>query len=265
SPIPPAPPSRCGRRKVTRGREIVITERGCPVAKLVPPDRPAASAFRAPYPFRDFSKRPRRGYMLTDGTNPRSARRRTMAVEVAATRRRFTRAEYHRMAEVGILGEDDRVELIRGEIVEMSPIGRRHVAFVDNLTQLLVLRLAGRAIVSVQNPVVLTDDTEPQPDLAIRRLRAVPYKDREAFAEDVLLLIEVADTSLRYDRSTKLRLYAEAGIPESWLVDCAAESVEIYRTPLAGGYRDVSTVTVDGTLAPLAFPDVVLRARDIFA
>jgi len=188
-----------------------------------------------------------------------------MAVEVGAARRLFTREEYHRMAEVGILKPTDRVELIRGEIVQMSPPGRRHVAFVDNLNQLLVMKLAGRAIVSVQNPVVLADDTEPQPDLAIRRLRAVPYKDREAHADDALLLIEVADTSLRYDRSTKLRLYAEAGIPESWLVDCAAESVEIYRTPLAGGYRDVSTVTVDGTLAPLAFPDVVLRARDIFA
>jgi Uma2 family endonuclease len=188
-----------------------------------------------------------------------------MAVEVGAARRLFTREEYHRMAEVGILKPTDRVELIRGEIVQMSPPGRRHVAFVDNLTQLLVMKLAGRAIVSVQNPIVLADDTEPQPDLAIRRRRAVPYKDREAHAEDVILLIEVADASLRYDRSTKLRLYAEAGVLEYWLVDCAAESIEIYRTPLAGGYRDVSTVTVDGTLAPHVFPDVVLRARDIFA
>ena len=113
----------------------------------------------------------------------------------------------------------------------MSPPGRRHVAFVDNLNQLLVIRLAGRGIVSVQNPVVLAEDTEPQPDLAIRRLRAVPYKEREAFAEDVLLLIEVADTSLRYDRSTKLRLYAEAGVLEYWLVDCNAESIEVFRAP----------------------------------
>jgi Uma2 family endonuclease len=99
-----------------------------------------------------------------------------MAVEVAAARRRFTRHEYHRMAEVGILKPTDRVELIQGEIVEMSPPGRRHIAFVDNLNQLLVIRLAGRGIVSVQNPVVLSEDTEPQPDLAIRRLRAVPTR-----------------------------------------------------------------------------------------
>ena len=88
-----------------------------------------------------------------------------MAVEVAATRRRFTRAEYYRMAEVGILGRRDRVELISGEIIEMSPIGRRHQAFVDNLGALLVLRLADRAIVRVQGPVALADDTEPEPDL----------------------------------------------------------------------------------------------------
>jgi Uma2 family endonuclease len=186
-------------------------------------------------------------------------------VEMAAARRPFTREEYHRMAEVGILKPTDRVELIKGDIVEMSPPGRRHIAFVDNLTQLLVTRLAGRAIVSVQNPVVLADDTEPQPDLAIRRHRAVPYKNREAYAEDVLLLIEVADTSLRYDRSTKLRLYATADIPEYWLVDCVTESVEVYRTPDAEGYRDVSRIAGEGTVSVRAFPDVALRIGEIFA
>ncbi len=188
-----------------------------------------------------------------------------MAVEVEAARRLFTREEYHRMAEVGILKPTDRVELIQGQIVEMSPPGRRHVAFIDNLTQLLVMRLAGRAIVSVQNPIVLADDTEPQPDLTIRRHRAVPYKEREAFAEDVLLLVEVADTSLRYDRSTKLRLYAAAGIPEYWLIDCTAESVEVYRTPGAEGYGDVSRIAGAGTVAVQAFPDVIVTTGEIFA
>jgi len=139
-----------------------------------------------------------------------------MAVEVAAARRLFTREEYH-----------------RGEIVEMSPIGRRHYAFVNNLAQLLIVRLAGRAIVSVQGPIVLAADTEPEPDVAIIRRRPVPYKEREAHAEDALLLIEVAESSLAYDRSTKLRLYAAAGIPEYWVVDCAAESVEVHRTPMS--------------------------------
>ena len=189
-----------------------------------------------------------------------------MAVEVAATRRRFTRAEYYRMAEAGILGRHDRVELIRGEIVEMSPIGRRHRAFVDNLNELLVLRLAGRAIVSVKQPVVLTEDTEPQPDVTVLlRRRPVPYKEREAHAEDVLLLIEVADSSLAYDRSTKLRLYAEAGIPEYWVVDCEAETVEVYRDPGPDGYRDLRRVAGSVVLTLQAFPDVELNPADTFA
>lgn len=188
-----------------------------------------------------------------------------MAVEVMASRRRFTRAEYYRMAEVGILREDDRVELIKGEIVEMSPIGRRHSAFIGNLTQLLVVRLAGRALVWVQNPVALADDTEPQPDIAVLRRRRVPYKEREAWAEDALLLIEVADSSLAYDRTTKRRLYAEAGIPEYWVVDCIAETVEVHRTPSAEGYRDVTRVAGPATLTLQAFPNVELTTTEIFA
>ena len=188
-----------------------------------------------------------------------------MAIEVAATRRRFTRAEYHRMGEVGILRKHDRVELIKGEIVEMSPIGRRHKAFVTNLAQLLIVRLAGRALVSVQSGVVLAEDTEPEPDLSVLERRPVPYKEREAHAEDVLLLIEVADSSLAYDRSTKLRLYAESGIPEYWVVDCTAESVEIHRTPGPEGYRDVRLVAGSATVTLQAFPDVTLTTTEIFA
>jgi Uma2 family endonuclease len=188
-----------------------------------------------------------------------------MAVEVAGARRLFSREEYHRMAEVGILKPTDRVELIRGEIVEMSPIGRRHVAFVNNLNALLVTRLAGRAIVSIQNPVALADDTEPQPDLALFRRRAVPYKDAEATGEDVLLLIEVAESSLGYDRSIKRRLYAEDGVPEYWVVDVTAEAVEVHRAPAAGGYREVSRVTGTASVSPLAFPDVTIPLAEIFA
>jgi Uma2 family endonuclease len=188
-----------------------------------------------------------------------------MAVEVAATRRRFTRAEYYRMAEVGILGRRDRVELIRGEIVEMSPIGRRHQAFIDNLSRLLILRLADDAIVSVHGPLALADDTEPEPDLVVLRRRDVPYKEREAWAEDALLVIEVAESSLAYDRSTKMRLYAEVGIPEYWVVDCAAETVEVHRGPGPDGYRDVSQVAGGAMLTLQAFPGVELTPADIFA
>jgi Uma2 family endonuclease len=187
-------------------------------------------------------------------------------VETLPARRRFTRTEYHRMAEVGILRRGERVELIRGAIVQMSPIGSRHKAFVDNLTQLLVVRLAGRAIVSVQSGVVLSEDTEPEPDLKILRPRtAVPYKDAEATGEDTVLLIEVADSSLAYDRTLKRDLYAGAGIPEYWVVDCPAEAVHVYRAPSPEGYRDVTTVAAAASVSPLAFPDVSLALAEIFA
>jgi Uma2 family endonuclease len=203
--------------------------------------------------------------MLVDGTDRRAIRRRSMAVEVvAATRRRFTRSEYYRMAEVGILGDHDRVELIKGEIVQMSAPGRLHRAFVGNLNQLLAARLVDRAVVWMQNPIVLSNDTEPQPDLTVLRRRWPSYREREADADDVLLLIEVADSSLAYDRTT-IRLYAEAGIPEYWIVDCTEESVEVHRDPSGEGYRDVIRAVAPATLRLQAFPDVELTLAEIFA
>ena len=109
------------------------------------------------------------------------------------------------------------------------------------------------------------DDTEPQPDLALLRRGAVPYRDRDAWAEDALLVIEVAESSLAYDRSTKLRLYAEAGVAEYWVVDAAAERIEVHRTAEAGGYRDVSRLAGSATVGLGAFPDVVLTLAEIFA
>jgi Uma2 family endonuclease len=191
--------------------------------------------------------------------------RTTMAVEVAMARRLFTSDEYCRMGEAGILTDRDRVELIRGEIVcKMTP-GPRHVAFVDNLTELLVLRLAGRARVSVQNALVVSDDSVPEPDLKVLRRRALPYKQRHASAEDALLLIEVADSSLAWDRSTKLALYAEAGVPEYWIVNCPAESIEVYRQPQRDRYLDVRRVEGAETVTLQAFPDVTLTLAEIFA
>jgi len=169
------------------------------------------------------------------------------------------------MAETGILHEDDRVELIRGEILELAPAGRRHKAFVLNLSHLLTIRLAGRALVAVQSGIVLADDTEPEPDITVLRRRDVPYKEREAHAGDVLLLIEVADSWLAYDRSTKSQLYSQAGIAEYWVVDCAAESVEVHRDPGPEGYRDIRLVIGVATLTPQAFLDVTLTTTDIFA
>lgn len=160
-----------------------------------------------------------------------------MSVEVA--KRSFTVAEYNRMGEAGILREDDRVELIEGEIVEMSPIGRRHAACVDRLTELFSERLQRKVIVRVQSPVVLNDYTEPQPDVALLRRREDFYERSLPSPDDVLLVVEVADTTLEYDRQIKVPLYARAGISEVWVVNLHDEQVEVYTRPADGAYQDV--------------------------
>lgn len=157
-----------------------------------------------------------------------------MAVQVP--KRLFTVAEYYRMAQAGIFSEDDRTELLEGEIFEMSPISSRHASCVSRLNHLLQSRLQGRAIVSVQNPVRLSEYSEPQPDLAVLKFRADFYSAEHPKPEDVLLLIEVCETSGEFDRRFKLPLYAKSGIPEVWLVDLTQEQIEVYRAPSAQGY-----------------------------
>src|SRR5437868_12357745 len=140
-----------------------------------------------------------------------------MSVQIA--RRHFNVAEYYKMAAAGVFSEDDRVELIEGEIVEMNPIGSRHAACVGRLTKLLERLTGDRAIVWVQNPVQVSDYSEPLPDVALLNPRDDFYSQATPQATDVLLIIEVAESSLEYDRSIKLPLYARSGIVEVWLVN----------------------------------------------
>jgi Uma2 family endonuclease len=150
-------------------------------------------------------------------------------------RHRFDAEEYHRMLEVGLLSEDDRVELIGGEIVDMTPIGWRHVQCINRLTMLLASFAAERSYaVSVQNPIGIGPRDEPQPDLALLQERP---GGRLPAPEDTLLVIEVSDTSLTYDRDIKLPLYAGAGIPEVWILDLRERKVEVYAEPSPDGYR----------------------------
>lgn len=179
------------------------------------------------------------------------------------TRRSFTVDEYHRMAEAGILGEDDRVELIDGQVVAMTPIGPGHGSCVNRLTALFAPLAGGRATLSVQNPLVLAKHQEPQPDCAVLRYRADGYRNRHPRAPDVLLVIEVAETSVESDRQTKIPLYARAGIPEAWLVSLPADAIESYRTPGAEGYADIRTAKRGETLTPLRLPSITLRVDDI--
>ncbi len=155
--------------------------------------------------------------------------------------RLFTVDEYYAMAQAGILGEDDRVELIAGEIVVMSPIGSRHAGCVKALAGLL-FRAAGRqAVISVQDPLRLEESAEPLPDLAVLAWRADSYRGRHPEPKDTHLVVEVADSSLDFDREVKLPLYARHGVPEVWVVDLQASCVETYRSPGPDGYAESST------------------------
>ena len=188
-----------------------------------------------------------------------------MAVEVDIPRRRFTVDEYHRMAEVGIFHRDERVELIEGEIVQMAPIGPGHAGCVINANRLFITLLGDRAVVSPQNPVVIQPRSEPQPDLLLLRPREVSYSRQHPTPEDVLLAVEVADTTARFDRLVKARLYARAGIPEFWLFLPNEAIVEVYRAPGHDGYTSMTEYGSAQGLSPLAFPDVAFRVADFFA
>ena len=150
---------------------------------------------------------------------------------VWTTRRRFTVEEYHRMVHAGIFQEDDRIELLEGEVVEMTPIGSRHSGCVNRLTRLLSERSSGRALVSVQNPIRLAEHSEPQPDVALLTPRPDYYGNSHPEPGDILLLIEVTETSESYDRAVKVPLYARYGVQEVWLVDLAEDVVVVYRQP----------------------------------
>jgi len=179
------------------------------------------------------------------------------------TKRKFTVDEFHRMLQAGILREDDRVELIQGEIVEMTPVGSRHAACVKRLNRLLSRGVGDAAIVSIQDPVRLGPDSEPQPDIALLRPRPDFYADRHPAAGDVLLIVEVADASAAYDRDTKLPLYARAGIPEVWLVDLAANQLEVYRRPSPQGYGEKEVYRPGMRVSPEALPALSLPVAEI--
>jgi Uma2 family endonuclease len=184
-----------------------------------------------------------------------------MAVELK--RYRFTRADYHRMAQTGILAPDVRVELIDGEIIEMSPIGNRHLAAVDRLNRLFVPPLLGAAIVRIQGSIALGDNGEPEPDLVLLRHRDDFYATAPATEEAALLIVEVADTSEAYDRRTKGPLYARYGIPELWIVNLNRDWVTRHLDPTPGGYATTRVYRCGESLGPLAFPNVVVAIDDI--
>lgn len=191
-----------------------------------------------------------------------------MAVPVASPltpqRHRLTVEQFEQMFQAGILREEDRVELIRGELIEKMNIGDPHVVVVNRLTMILATRLANRGIVSIQNPVVLSESM-PQPDVVVFKHRDDFYAGGRPKPADVLLLVEVAETSLRFDREVKLPLYAEAGIREYWIVDLAGRALEICRGPRKDGtFAERRLLDGDAEVSMLALPEIGLKLSDIF-
>jgi Uma2 family endonuclease len=189
-------------------------------------------------------------------------------VEVSALQprpHRFTVEEYYRMGEAGVFAPGQRVELVEGEVVEMAPIGSSHADWVDNLNMLFARNVPAGVKVRVQNPLRLSDHSEPQPDLALLRPREQPYAEAHPSGPDTLLVVEVADTSLGYDREVKIPLYALRGVPEVWLFDIANGALEIFREPSADGYRVHLRPALDQVAAPAALPDLKVDLASLFA
>lgn len=178
-------------------------------------------------------------------------------------RHRFTVTDYHRLLETGVLDEDSRVELLNGEIIKMSPIGPRHAGTVDRIDELLKGKLKKQAIVRIQSPIQLDDYSEPQPDLTVLKRRADFYTTSHPQPADVLLAIEVADTTADADRSVKLPAYARAGIYEVWLVDLYADRVEVHANPYNGVYQEVRIVQRGQRVTSKTLPQLKLKADSL--
>ena len=183
--------------------------------------------------------------------------------QMATVRHKLTVLDLHRMAEAGIFNEDDRVELIEGELFDMVPIGSKHAGTVAILTKLLTVGARDRCVVFVQSPIQLPDYNEPLPDLTLLKPRADSYRDTLPQASDVLLVVEVADPSAIRDRDVKIPIYGRCSIPEAWLVDIQRRVVAVYRQPGADGYQSVTEIG-SGSLSPECLPDVMAPLADLF-
>ena len=186
-------------------------------------------------------------------------------MEAHVLKRLFNVDEFHQMAQAGVFGEDDRLELLEGEIVRMTPIGSRHAACVARLSEMFWSRCRATAIVNVQNPLVLSPGTELYPDIALLARRSDFYSDALPSPRDVLLVVEVADTTGDHDRGIKAPLYARAGVPEVWVVDLRERRIDVYRGLSAGEYREQKRVVAGESLPIPRIEGEQIQASDALA
>jgi len=179
------------------------------------------------------------------------------------TRKLFTVDEYHRMGEAGVFAPEERVELIDGEVIQMSPVGHRHIVCVNRATKLFIVAFGDNAVVSPQNPVRLSNWTEPQPDLAVFKPRADFYAAARPTLDDILLVVEISDTTFRVDRNIKVPHFAASGIPEVWIEDLKKNVLLIFRDPLRGHYETTLTLRAGDFVSPLAFPDIRFAVHEL--
>ncbi len=222
---------------------------------ISPPDSTSSLATIAP----STVKSPQKTIPLSTPNSPQK----TLTPSSEFVRYRFTVKQYHDIIDRGIFAEDEPIELIRGEIVRKMPIGNPHAATVKRINRLLPTRLPAGVLLSIQDPISV-DDSEPEPDVAILNFCDDLYASRRPTAQDVLLLIEVADSSLAYDREVKGPIYAEAGVREYWIVNLINSTVEVYRDPQSDGrYATVTTAVSGEILTPLLLSGLSVPVDEI--
>jgi Uma2 family endonuclease len=186
-----------------------------------------------------------------------------LMLDPPVSRHRLTVDDFHRMLEAQILGEDDRVELVDGELVDMAPVNSAHAGALKHLNRLMVERLPD-VIVGIQHPLALGPHSELYPDLALLRPRADSCAGGNPGPQDVLLLVEIAHTTVRYDAGVKAALYGAHGVPELWVLTLDPRQLTVFRVPVPDGYLERSTLTLDTEVAPLLLPQLVLKVGSLF-
>jgi Uma2 family endonuclease len=180
------------------------------------------------------------------------------------SQRRWTVNEYHRMIAAGILASHDRVELLDGHIIEMAPQEPLHASITSSFGNNFVLLFAGKAWVRQQLPITIPPNSEPEPDIAVVKLNEQRYRDRHPIPEEIYLLIEVADSSLAYDRDRKAQVYAKANILEYWVIDVRQRQVLVFRQPQAASYQIKQVLEGTDAIAPVAFPEIEIKLSNLF-